>query len=86
MTKIKELNLKQKGIMNHFNVPAIDGIPGIMPGTVKVPPPPEFIDEEEESQTPEFREKKTHFSKGSNVPKHKRRMMPCNKVEKKKSE
>lgn len=26
-------------------VPAIDGIPGIMPGTVQAPPPPEFEDE-----------------------------------------
>jgi len=68
--------------MKYFNVPAIDGIPGIMPGTVKVPPPPEFI-EEEASPTPEFHEKKTHFSKGANVPKHKRRMMPCDRVEKK---
>ena len=35
--------------MKHFNVPAIDGIPGIMPGTVKVPTPPEFEEEEIES-------------------------------------
>jgi hypothetical protein len=32
--------------MKHFNVPAIDGIPGIMPGTIKVPSPLEFDDEE----------------------------------------
>jgi len=66
--------------MKHFNVPAIDGIPGIMPGTVKVPPPPEF--EEEEFPTTEFHENKTHLSKGANIPKHKRRMMPCDKKDK----
>ena len=35
--------------MKHFNVPALDGIPGIMPGTITVPPPPEFEDEEPKS-------------------------------------
>jgi len=64
--------------MKHF-VSAIDGIPGIMPGTVKVPPPPEFIEEEESSPNHELHKKKTHFSKGANVPKHKRHMLPYNK-------
>ena len=41
--------------MKHFNVPAIDGIPGIMPGTVKVPTPPEFEEEEIESTQPQDR-------------------------------
>ena len=69
--------------MKHLrNVPALDGIPGIMPGTITVPPPPEFEDEEIDSSQP--LDRKNHYPRGSNnIPKHKRRMMPCNKVEKK---
>ena len=46
--------------MKHFNVPAIDGIPGIMPGTVKVPTPPEFEEEEIESAQPQDRKNTIH--------------------------
>ena len=68
--------------MKHFiNVPAIDGIPGIMPGTIQVPPPPEFEDEEIEGSQPQDR-KNHHPRNLGNLPKHKRRMMPCDKVEK----
>ena len=70
--------------MKHFNVPALDGIPGIMPGTITVPPPPEFAEEEIESAHP--RDRKNHNPrKLNNIPKQKRRMMPCDKVEKKDS-
>lgn len=43
--------------MKHFNVPALDGIPGIMPGTITVPLPPEFAEEEIESAQPQDRKK-----------------------------
>jgi len=68
--------------MKHFNVPALDGIPGIMPGTITVPPPPEFDEEEIESSNPQDR-KNHHPRNGKNIPRHKRRMMPCDRVEKK---
>jgi hypothetical protein len=68
--------------MKHFNVPALDGIPGIMPGTITVPPPPEFEEEEIESTLPQDR-KDLHPRNLNNIPRHKRRMMPCDKVEKK---
>lgn len=69
--------------MRHFkNVPALDGIPGIMPGTITVPLPPEFEDEEINSPLPQDR-KNHHPRNLKDLPKHKRRMMPCNKVEKK---
>jgi len=68
--------------MKHFNVPAIDGIPGIMPGTIKVPPPLEF-DDEEYAPAPSIDE--TYAQKMVKIPRcrrqnstgHKRRMMPC---------
>ncbi len=68
---------------SRFNVPAYDGIPGIMPGIMTIIVP-EFEDEEPTSvpQSTKFQ----HPRNVNNVPKHKRRMMPCNKVEKKKSE
>lgn len=53
--------------MKHFNVPAIDGIPGIMPGTVKVPPPPEEFDDEEQSLVPSVDE--TYAQKMAKIPK-----------------
>ena len=68
--------------MKHFNVPALDGIPGIMPGTITVPPPPEFDEEEIESAQPQDR-KNHHPRNGKDIPRHKRRMMPCDRVEKK---
>jgi hypothetical protein len=61
---------------------AIDGIPGIMPGTVKVPPPPEFGDKEVESTQPRNTQN-LHPRDLNNIPRHKRRMMPCNKKDKK---
>ena len=66
--------------MRNYN-PAMDGIPGIMPGTVTVPPPPEFEEEEIETVKPQYR-KSLHPRNLNNIPKHQRRMMPCNKVEK----
>ena len=67
--------------MKHFNVPALDGIPGIMPGTITVPPPPEFEDEEPTS-APKCEETSKATRRGAGIPRHKRRMMPCNKKEK----
>jgi hypothetical protein len=68
--------------MKHFfNVPALDGIPGIMPGTIMLPPPPEFGEEEFETEQPQSC--KSHHPRNlHNIPKHQRRMMPCDKVEK----
>ncbi len=60
---------------------AIDGIPGIIPGTVKVPPPPEFESEEVESTQP-MSIKNLHPRKLNDLPRHQRRMMPCNKENK----
>jgi hypothetical protein len=61
---------------------AIDGIPGIMPGIVNVPSPPEFRDEEAEFTQPK-NTKNLHSRDLNNIPQHKRRMMPCNKKDKK---
>ena len=61
-------------------VAAIDGIPGIMPGTVKVPPPPEFVGDDE-NLTPQSYDKGINVSKGMVIPRHKRRMMQCDKKE-----
>ena len=66
--------------MKRFNVPSIDGIPGIMPGTVQLPPPPEFEDEEPHSG-PQIGEV-SYAQRVANIPRHKRRMMPCNKKNK----
>ncbi len=53
--------------MKNFNVPAIDGIPGIMPGTIKVPPPPEVVEEEIESV--QLQDRKNQYPcKGKNIP------------------
>ena len=68
--------------MGHSYVPAVDGIPGIMPGTIKVPPPPEFNDEE---YPPSPCMDETYAKKMAKLPKRqrqnpvdqKRRMMPC---------
>ena len=62
--------------MTHY-VAAIDGIPGIIPGTVQVPPPPQEI--EESISTPRSNESKYHPKEVQTKPKHKIRMMPCNK-------
>ena len=62
--------------------PSIDGIPGIMPGTVSlVPPPPQEI--EEPQVTPHCRKTKKHDNarEAGSKPKYKNRMMPCNKKE-----
>ena len=60
------------------NVPAIDGIPGIMPGFVKVPPPPKF--EDEKINFAQLQNPKNHYQRnGKNIPKYKRRLMSCNR-------
>ena len=60
------------------NVPAIDGIPGIMPGFVKVPTPPKFDDEKTNFARPQ--NLKNHYqSNGKDITKFKRRLMSCNK-------
>lgn len=63
-------------------VPALDGIPGIMPGTVQAPPPPKFYEDEIESAKPQNHEIH-HLRNLDNIPRHHRRMMPCNRVERK---
>jgi hypothetical protein len=68
---------KQNGMKR--NVAAIDGVPGIMPGIVTVPFP-EFEDEEPKS-IPQSMET-NHTRRGNDIPRHKRRMMPCNKKNK----
>ena len=69
--------------MKHFkNVPALDGIPGIMPGIVTIQFSPEFAEEEIESTNPQDR-KNYHPRNLNNIPRHQRRMMPCDKMEKK---
>jgi len=65
--------------MKNLNVAAIDGVPGIMPGIVTLPVP-EFEDEEP-VQAPQS-EEIYHSRRGKDIPKHKRRMMPCNKKDK----
>ncbi len=78
--------MKQK----HLNVAALDGIPGIVPGIVTVPLPPEFTEEVGFVYPPQST--RNNHSSGlsnpltNNPPKHIRRMMPCDRVEKKKSE
>ena len=68
--------------MKYFNVPSIDGIPGIMPGTVKVPPPVEVEvenDEEGSQRIPQCDTPKMgNTRKTGRIPKH-RRMMPCDR-------
>lgn len=63
---------------------AIDGIPGIMPGIVTLPTPPEFV---EESKSPKISsdldyKQKTNVRKSVIIPQPKRKMMPCNKLKK----
>jgi len=56
---------------------AMDGIPGIMPGTVQVPPPP--IEIEERQPAPHCKKDRYRARETSDKPRHKIRMMPCNK-------
>ena len=67
--------------MRRFNVAVIDGIPGIMPGVGSLLPTPPLYGEEEK-KTPQAYEN-NYVSKEPKVPKHQRRMMPCNRTEKK---
>ena len=63
--------------MKHY-VAAMDGIPGIMPGTLQVPPPPQEI--EEPKPAPRSKKSKYRAREEKNKPRHKiLRMMPCNK-------
>ena len=57
--------------------PAIDGIPGIMPGTVQLPPPP--IEIEEPQPAPHCKKDMYRAGESCSKPQHKIRMMPCNK-------
>ena len=67
-------------IQKDMNVPPFDGIPGVMPGIISVPPPPEF---EDENYKFAHLQGKNYHSRGlNNIPKHKRRMMSCNKNDK----
>lgn len=59
------------------NIPAVDGIPGIMPGTGSLLPEPfechcEEVPEDQES-------KKLHARQDVTPPQPQRRIMPCNK-------
>lgn len=79
MNPLYNTNSLNKTAMKRFNVPSIDGIPGIMPGTGSlVPPPPEEELVEEKHPAPQ-NEKNHYVRRVNNLPKHKRRMMPCNK-------
>jgi len=67
--------------MRRFNVAVIDGIPGIMPGVGSLLPiPPKYG--EEETKSPQTYEN-NYVSKEPKAPKDNRRMMPCNRTEKK---
>jgi len=62
--------------MKHY-VAAIDGIPGILPGTVQVPPPPQEI--EDPQPAPRSKEPKYCAREVRTKPRHKIRMMPCDR-------
>ena len=57
----------------------MDGIPGIMPGIGSLLPDP--IEGENENFIPKS-VTKFHVRSDAETPAHKRRMMPCNKLEK----
>ena len=67
--------------MRHY-VAAIDGIPGIMPGTVTVPPPPVELEEDNETVSSVQTYNKVGVRAGVVIPKYKRRMMLCNRTDK----
>ena len=60
-------------------VPSMDGIPGVMPGNRSLLPDP--IEEEIEKFTSRSIGN-PHACSGVEISVHKRRMMPCNKLEK----
>ena len=62
-------------------VAAIDGAPGIMPGIMTFETLVEFEDDEPTS-APRIKEE-FQVRRGKPIPMHKRRMMPCNKKNKK---
>lgn len=68
--------------MEEIYVPALDGIPGIVPGIVRVPSPPEFEKEEIESVQYSQDRKNHHPRNLNNIPRHQRRTMACDKQEK----
>ena len=68
---------KQNGMKR--NVAAIDGVPGIMPGIITIPVP-EFEDEEPKSVPQSMGNNNTR--RGKDIPRHKRRMMPCDNKKK----
>ena len=83
--------MKRLNVAAPVNVAALDGIPGIMPGIVTVPLPLELVEEDVGSVYPPQSTGKNYPSNlnnplTNNSPKHIRRMMPCDRVEKKKSE
>lgn len=62
--------------MKHY-VAAMDGIPGIMPGTLQVPPPP--IEIADPQPAPHCKKNKYRARETGGKPRHKNRMMPCNR-------
>ncbi len=64
--------------MNKYYVPVMDGIPGVMPGNGSLLPDP--IEGENEDFIPRSITN-LHVRSGV-IPARKRRMMPCNKLEK----
>lgn len=59
--------------------PVTDGIPGVMPGIGSLLPDP--IEVENENFIPKSITN-SHVRSGAKIPVHKRRIMPCNKLEK----
>ena len=59
------------------NIPAVDGIPGIMPGTGSLLPEPFECDCEEIPE--DLENKKLHARQDITPPQPQRRIMPCNR-------
>ena len=65
--------------MERYYVPSMDGIPGIMPGNGSLLPEP--IEGENEDFIPKSITS-SHVRSGAEIPVHKRRIKPYNKLEK----
>lgn len=61
-------------------VPALDGVRGIMPGILTLDDV-EFEDDVEPTSAPRIKEE-LQVRRGRPIPRHARRMMPCNKKKK----
>ncbi len=57
-------------------VAAFDGVPGVMPG---IPTLSDVYFENEEPRSAPKCEENYRVQRTANIPRHKRRMMPCNK-------